>query len=97
MVGRLSGFSKQPTPALNDSGTVAFAAAIVGGRTVEGIFAWSSGRLRVVATTGRAAPGMLLGLLAGLDNPALNARGEIVFLATVRRGRESTSARLTCV
>lgn len=91
-VGRVSGFGKHPTPALNDAGTVVFAAAVAGGRAVEGIFAWSGGRLRVVAITGSAAPGMPLGVLAGLDAPAVNARGEVVFLASVRRGRESLDA-----
>jgi hypothetical protein len=93
-VGRLSGFGKHPTPALSDNGTVAFAAAVSGGRAVEGIFAWSAGRLRAVATTGSPAPGMPSSVLAGLDVPAINARGDIIFLATIRRGRESLDAIL---
>jgi hypothetical protein len=93
-VGRLSGFGKHPTPALSDSGTVAFAAAVTGGRAVEGIFAWSAGRLRAVATTGSPAPGMPSSVLAGLDVPAINARGDVVFLAGIRRGRESLDAIL---
>jgi hypothetical protein len=93
-VGRLSGFGKHPTPALSDGGTVAFAAAVAGGRAVEGIFAWSAGRLRAVATTGSPAPGMPSSVLASLDVPAINARGDIVFLATIRRGRESLDAIL---
>jgi hypothetical protein len=94
-VGRLSGFGKQPTPALNDAGTVAFAAAVTGGRAVEGIFAWSGGRVRAVATTGGAAPDMPSGVLASVDAPAINARGDVVFLAAVRRGRESVEAIVT--
>ena len=93
-VGRLSGFGKHPTPALSDSGTVAFAAALAGGRAVEGIFAWSAGRLRAIATTGSPAPGMPSSVLAGLDVPAVNARGDVVFLAAIRRGRESLDAIL---
>jgi hypothetical protein len=93
-VGRLSGFGKHPTPALSDNGTVAFAAAVAGGRAVEGIFAWSAGRLRAVATTGSPAPGMPSSVLAGLDVPAVNARGDVVFLAAIRRGRESLDAIL---
>ena len=93
-VGQLSGFGKHPTPALSDGGTVAFVAAVAGGRAVEGIFAWSAGRLRAVATTGGPAPGMPSSVLAGLDVPAVNARGDIVFLATIRRGRESLDAIL---
>jgi len=91
-VGRLSGFGKHPTPALNDAGTVAFAAAVTGGRAVEGIFTWSAGRLRAIATTGMPMPGMPSAVLAGVDAPAVNARGDVVFLATVRRGREATEA-----
>ena len=93
-VGRLSGFGKHPTPALNDAGTVAFAAAVAGGRAVEGIFTWSAGRLRAVATTGTPAPGIPSGVVAGVDTPAINASGEVVFLATIRRGRESIDAIL---
>jgi hypothetical protein len=91
-VGRLSGFGKHPTPALNDAGTVVFAAAVTGGRAVEGIFTWSAGRLRAIATTGMPMPGMPSAVLAGVDAPAVNARGDVVFLATVRRGREATEA-----
>ena len=93
-VGRLSGFGKHPTPALNDAGSVTFAAAVAGGRAVEGIFAWSAGRLRAVAMTGSPAPGMPSSVLAGVDAPTINARGDVVFLATVRRGRESIEAIL---
>ena len=93
-VGRLSGFGKHPAPGLNDDGTVVFAAAITGGRAVEGIFAAQNGRIRPVALSGAAAPGVASGTLAGLDAPVINARGEVAFLATVRRGRESTETLL---
>jgi hypothetical protein len=93
-IGRLSGFGKHPTPALNDAGTVAFAAAVAGGRAVEGIFTWSAGRLRAVVTTGTPAPGMPSSVVASVDTPAINAGGEVVFLATLRRGRESIEAIL---
>jgi len=93
-VGRLSGFGKHPTPALSDSGTVAFVAAVAGGRAVEGIFAWSAGRLRPVALSGAPAPGVASGVLASVDVPAVNARGDIVFLATIRRGRDTIDAVL---
>lgn len=93
-IGTLSGFGKHPTPALSDSGMVAFAAAVAGGRAVEGIFAWSAGRVRPVALTGTPAPGMPASALAGLDSPAVNGRGDIVFLATIRHGRESVDAIL---
>lgn len=90
--GKLSGFGKHPTPALNDSGTVAFAAAVSGGRAVEGIFTWSNGRVRPIAMTGTPAPGIPSSVLAGVDTPAINAKGDVVFLATARRGRETSEA-----
>src|SRR5206468_3548966 len=90
--GTLSGFGKHPIPALNARGTVAFAAAVAGGTTVEGIFLWSRGRLRSVARAGGPAPGIPSGTLSALDAPALNDRGDVAFLATVRRGRESVEA-----
>ena len=93
-IGRLSGFGKHPAPALNDAGSVAFAAALAGGRAVEGIFSWASGRLHAVAITGAPVPGMPSAVLAGVDAPAINARGDVAFLATLRRGRESSEAIL---
>jgi hypothetical protein len=92
--GRLSGFGKHPAPALADDGTVVFAAALAGGRAVEGVFASQGGRLRTLALTGHAAPGIGQGVLAGLDAPAINARGDVAFLASVRRGRETLEAVL---
>ena len=91
-VGRLSGFGKHPAPGLGDDGTVVFAAAIAEGRAVEGIFAAQGGRLRAVALSGAAAPGIASGVLAALDAPTINAKGDIAFLATVRRGRETLEA-----
>jgi hypothetical protein len=90
--GRLSGFGKHPFPALADDGTVVFAAAITGGRGAEGIVVAQGGRLRALAVTGAAAPGVPAGVLSGVDAPAVNARGDVAFLATVRRGRESLEA-----
>ena len=93
-VGRLSGFSKHPTPALNDDGMVVFAAAVSGGRAVEGVFTAHRGRLRPVAVAGTAAPGVASGVLAAVDAPTINARGDIALLASVRRGRENLEAIL---
>jgi hypothetical protein len=90
--GALSGFGRHPIPAINESGAVAFAAAVSGGRTVEGIFLASGGRLRTVAVAGEPAIGIPSGTLATLDSPALNDRGDVAFLATVRRGRETLDA-----
>jgi hypothetical protein len=96
-VGRLSGFGKHPAPGLGDDGTVVFAAAVAGGRAVEGIFAAHGGRIRAVALSGAAAPGLASGVLASLDAPAVNARGNVAFLATLRRGRESGEAVIVSV
>jgi hypothetical protein len=90
--GAFSGFGRHPIPALNDAGDVAFAAAVSGGKTVEGIFATTARRLKAVAVVGSAAPGIASGTFANLDAPALNDRGDVAFLATVRRGRESVEA-----
>jgi hypothetical protein len=62
------------------------------GKTVEGIFAASRGRLQAIALAGTDAPGFPSGTLANLDAPSLNDRGDIAFLATVRRGRETVEA-----
>lgn len=93
-VGRLSGFGKHPMPALNDDGTVVFVAAISDGRAVEGLFAARNGRIRPIALSGSAAPGVTSGVVAGLDAPAINARGDVAFLASIRRGRETIEAVL---
>jgi hypothetical protein len=91
-VGVISGFGRHPIPALNEAGTVAFAAAVSSGKTVEGIFVVSGGRLQVIALAGSPAPGFSAGTLANLDSPALNDRGDVAFVATVRRGRETQEA-----
>jgi hypothetical protein len=95
--GTFSGFGRHPIPALNERGDVAFAAAIVGGRTVEGIFVRDARGLRPVVLTGRAAPGMASGTIAAVDAPALNDHGDLAFLASVRRGRESVEAVYTVI
>ena len=95
--GTFSGFGRHPIPALNERGDVAFAAAIVGGRTVEGIFVRDARGLRPVVLTGRGAPGMASGTIAAVDAPALNDHGDLAFLASVRRGRETVEAVYTVI
>ena len=92
-VGSVSGFGRHPIPALNAAGTVAFAASVSGGKTVEGIFT-AAGREkpRAVAVAGAPAPGLPNATFASLDAPVLNDRGDVAFLATVRRGRETFDA-----
>ena len=96
-VGRLSGFGKHPVPGLSDDGTIVFAAAVAEGRAVEGIFIVRSGRVRPIALSGAPAPGIASGVLASLDAPTINAKGDIAFLATVRRGRETIEVVLLSV
>jgi hypothetical protein len=91
-VGTLSGFGKHPIPALNESGDVAFAAAVSGGKAVEGIFLWSRGRVQPLVVTGGPAAGIAGGTLAAIESPVLNDRSDVAFLATVRRGRETVEA-----
>ncbi len=93
--GTFSGFGRHPIPALNERGDVAFAAAVTGGRTVEGIFLRSARGLRSVVVAGSAAPGLASGTIAAVDAPALNDRGDVAFLASVRRGREIMEAVYT--
>src|SRR2546427_1436246 len=84
--GVLSGFGRHPIPALNNSGDLAFAAAISGARAVEGVFVASPRRLRVVALAGATAPGIPSGTLAGGDGPGINDRGDGAYPASGRRG-----------
>jgi hypothetical protein len=90
--GSLSGLGRHPIPSVNAAGSVAFAAAVSKGRTVEGIFVSSRRALSAVAVAGEPAPGIPSGTFANLDFPALNERGDVAFLATVRRGRETVEA-----
>jgi len=90
--GTFSGFGRHPMPALNERGEVAFAAAVSGGRTVEGIFVRGRQGLRPVVVTGGAASGVTAGTIAAVDAPALNDHGDVAFLASVRRGRELVEA-----
>src|SRR5215475_16223763 len=90
--GVFSGFGRHPVPALNDAGELAFAAAVAGARALEGIFVASRRGTRAIALAGAAAPDIPSGTFAGVDAPAINERGEVAFLATVRRGRESLEA-----
>ena len=90
--GVFSGFGRHPLPTLNDAGELAFAATITGARAVEGVFVASPRGIRAVALAGGAAPDISSGTFANLDTPSINNRGEVAFLATVRRGRESIEA-----
>jgi hypothetical protein len=90
--GVLSEFAKHPMPSLNDSGTVAFGAALTSGHAGEGIFIARDGALKAVALAGGDAPGVAGGTFVEFDAPALNNRDEVVFVASVRHGRETFEA-----
>ena len=90
--GVLSEFARHPLPALNDAGKVTFGATIAGARASEGIFLAADGRLKAIALSGSDAPGVQNGTFIEFDAPALNNRDQIVFVATVRRGRETLQA-----
>src|SRR2546428_12837365 len=90
--GVFSGFGRHPIPALNEAGELAFAAAISGARAVEGIFVASPRPVRAGALARGAPLGTPSGTFASVDAPAINDRGDVAFLATVRRGRESIEA-----
>src|SRR2546427_11824059 len=84
--GVFSGFGRHPIPALNERGDVAFAAAVVGGRPVEGVFLRNARGLRPVVVTGGGAPGLPSGTIAAGDAPAPHDRGGGAFLPSGRGG-----------
>ena len=88
--GMLSEFAKHPMPALNDAGAIAFGAAITGGRGGEGVFLAKDGGLTAIALAGGDAPGVVGGTFVEFDAPALNNNDEVVFVAIVRHGRETS-------
>jgi len=87
--GTLSEFARHPAPSLNDADTVAFGAAVASARASEGVFLARGGRIEAIALSGGDAPGLPTGTFTEFDAPALNNRDEVVFVATVRRGRET--------
>src|SRR5207245_8290379 len=74
--GTFSGFGKHPMPSLNDMGDVAFAAAVAGGKTVEGIFVARRAGLGAVAEARGLAHGRPAGTLSGRSRRAIIARGQ---------------------
>ena len=87
--GTLSQFALHPAPSLNDAGHVAFDAAMTSGRAADGVFLAVAGNIKVLALTGADAPGVIGGTFLEFDNPALNNLDDVVFVATVRHGRET--------
>lgn len=87
--GILTQFAQHPIPSLNDSGTVTFGAAVSLAQASEGIFMAKDGKLTAIAVIGGDAPGVVNGTFAQLDTPSMNNRDEVVFVATVRHGRDT--------
>src|SRR5437588_148116 len=71
---------------------VASAAARLERVAVAGQAAAGGGTFEHFGVAGGPAPGIPAGTLASVDAPALNDRGAVAFLASVRRGRESVEA-----
>jgi hypothetical protein len=90
--GKLVSFAAHPVPALNRAGAVAFSASVAGGKASEGLFLSSNRRLRAIALSGSAASGIPGGAFSEFQAPALNDRGDVVFLAGVRRRRDALEA-----
>ena len=86
--GVISAFSSHPMPALNDSGTIVFGASVTSAQAGEGIFIAKDGTLKAIAMIGGDAPGYIGGTFVSFDTPALSNRDEVVFVASVRHGRE---------
>src|SRR2546428_6420768 len=70
--GAFSGFGRHPIPALNERGDVAFAAAVVGGRTVGGTLLWNARGPRPGVVTGGGAPGLPSRKIAAGPAPPLH-------------------------
>jgi hypothetical protein len=87
--GTLAEFGTHPLPSLNNTGHVAFAAHLAGGRATEGIFLAGADGLQVIALAGDDAPGVPAGVLVGFNAPTLNDNDELAFVANVRRGRDT--------
>jgi hypothetical protein len=86
--GVLTQFAQHPIPSLNASGTVAFGAAVSLAQASEGIFMAKDGKVTAIAVIGGDAFGVVNGTFAQLDTPVMNDRDEVVFVATVRHGRD---------
>lgn len=90
--GTISSFTDHPAPSLGDDGTVAFTASIEAGRASDAVFAWRNARLSVVALAGSRIPGLPGAALFAFGPTTVSATGDVGFLATVRRGRETLDA-----
>jgi hypothetical protein len=89
---RIAGFGEQPAAAINAAGAVAFAAELTAGKATSGVFLAADGKLTTLALSGAAAPGAVGDTLAAFEPPVVNDAGDVVFLASLRHGREQGEA-----
>jgi hypothetical protein len=89
---RIAGFGERPGVSLNSSGAVAFTAALTGGKSTSGVFLAQNGKIVAIALSGSAAPEVVGGTLADFEAPTLTETGDVAFLASIRRGRETQEA-----
>jgi hypothetical protein len=89
---RIAGFGERPGVSLNSSGAVAFTAALTGGKSTSGVFLAQNGKIAAIALSGSAAPEVAGGTLAEFEAPSQAENGDVAFLTSIRRGRETQEA-----
>jgi hypothetical protein len=89
---RIAGFGEHPAAAINDAGAVAFSAQLAGGKSTGGVFLAQQDKLTAVALSGATPPDAAGGTLAEFEPPVLSNAGDVAFLASLRRGRETGEA-----
>jgi hypothetical protein len=89
---RIAGFGERPAMAINEAGGIAFSASLTGGKATRGIFLAQKGKILAIALSGADAPNISGGTLTEFEPPTLNDGGDVAFLASLRRGRETGEA-----
>ncbi len=90
--GTLASFTERPAVSLNGNGTIAFAATLDGGGATDAVLVASGGKPTAVAQSGQRAPGIGGGVFFDFGQAAINDAGDVAFLATVRKARETMDA-----
>ena len=91
---RIADFTDHPVLALDKAGTVAFAAALTGGKATSGVFVAAHGKIEPIVLSGAAAPDIAGGTLVSVERPVLDDSGNVAVLVSVRRGRDVSDAIL---
>jgi hypothetical protein len=89
---RIAGFGEHPAAAINASGSVAFSAQITGGKSTSSAFLAQQGKLIALVLSGAPTPDTPRGTLADFEPPVLSDTGDVAFLASIRRARETGEA-----